>query len=91
MTIYSENLDELSAWEVPGREPHLPLPPGPHHAHHLGVGRVHQAEGRDVRPPVLEVLQVDQVEVEAGDQVVVVGSHHAHRLRGKREIFEERY
>ena len=80
MTIYLENLDELSAGKVPGREPHLALPPSPHHAHHLGVGRVNEAEGRDVRPPVLEVLQVDQVEVKAGDQVVVVGRHHPHCL-----------
>ena len=47
---------------------------------HLGVGRVNEAEGRDVRPPVLEVVQVHQVEVQAGDQVVVVGGHHAHSL-----------
>ena len=80
ITIYSENLDELSGWEVPGRKPHLALPPGPHHAHDLGVGGVDQAEGGDVRPAVLEVLQVDQVQVQAGDQVVVARRHHSHRL-----------
>ena len=83
-----KNLDELSAWKVPGRESHLTLPPSSHHAHHLRMSRVDEPEGRDVGPPVLEVLQIDQVEVEAGDQVVVVGSHHPHSLHRKPKILQ---
>ena len=41
---------------------------------------IHQTEGRDVGPAVLELLQVGEVKVEVGDEVVVVGGHHAHRL-----------
>ena len=45
------------------------------------MGRVDETEGGDVGSPVLEVVQVDQVEIEVGDEVVVVGGHHPHRLR----------
>ena len=62
------------------RKPLIPVPPRLNHAHHLRLGRVNEPEGCDIRPPILEVIQVDQVEVEVGDEVVVVGSHHAHRL-----------
>ena len=64
-----------------GGEPDPTVPPGVDHTHDLRTGGVDQAEGGDVRPAVLEVLQVDQVQVEVGDQVVVVGGHHSHRLR----------
>ena len=47
---------------------------------HLRMGRVDETEGGDVGSPVLEVVQVEQVEIQAGDQVVVVGGHHAHSL-----------
>ena len=45
-----------------------------------GPVRVDEPERRDVCAAILELLHVDQVEVEAGDQEVVVGRHHAHRL-----------
>ena len=45
-----------------------------------GFEGIHQAEGGDVGPAVLELLQVGQVKVEVGDEVVVVGGHHAHSL-----------
>ena len=41
---------------------------------------VDEAEGGDVGAAVLEVLEVDQVQVQVGDQVVVVGRHHTHGL-----------
>ena len=66
---------------VLGGKPLISVPPRLDHTHHLGLGRVNEPEGRDVRPSVLEVLQVNQVEVEVGDEVVVVGGHHPHRLR----------
>ena len=64
-----------------GGEPDPTVPPGLDHTDDLRAGGVDQAEGGDVRPAVLEVLHVDQVQVEVGDQVVVVGGHHSHRLR----------
>ena len=42
--------------------------------------RVEQAEGGDVGAAVLEVVEVDHVEIEARDEIVVVGRHH-HFLR----------
>ena len=45
-----------------------------------GFEGIHQTEGGDVGPAVLELLQVGQVKVEVGDEVVVVGGHHAHSL-----------
>ena len=42
--------------------------------------RVHQSEGRDVGAAVLELLEVGEVEVEVGDQIIMVGGHHADRL-----------
>ena len=45
-----------------------------------GPIRVHEPEGGDVGAPIVELLHVHQVEVQAGDQQVVVGGHHAHRL-----------
>ena len=55
------------------------------------MGRVNEAEGSDVGPPVLEVFQVDQVEVEAGDQVVVVGGHHTHGLSAEYFLVANQY
>ena len=49
------------------------------HLHRRPV-RVHEPEGGDVGAAVLELLHVHQVEVQAGDQEVVVGGHHAHVL-----------
>ena len=41
---------------------------------------VDESEGGDVGAAVFEVLEVHQVQVQVGDQVVVVGCHHTHSL-----------
>ena len=60
---------------------HLALDPAANDASNFFTFGIQQPERRDVRAAVLELLQVNHMQVEACDEVVVVGGHHAHLLR----------